>query len=262
MTMILDVKFDEFTKEYAERDRGYSYRSVLEDMADAARDFAWAGLGLVDDGTGEPLEYWTDGWYYNCDCRENFIRVNSESTLAAFMDAGVETYEWRGWIVWDASNPAGYEIARSVSSSLADYPCLDDERLSSLEWDNACAMIDDWYTLPEGVEAADVVREMPEVPFCSNCSSCDVEEGLASLGYSQCMDCSSWIKTGEYPSDRVCYSCAEREQEGSCECIPSYVDGLRHMSLYPTASDLREIQRGCETCYPVRWPHGGAKLGV
>ncbi|MFD7017235.1 hypothetical protein [Streptomyces sp. NPDC059928] len=259
---IIDIKFSDFAKEFAERDRGYSSRSVLEDMVDAARDFAWAGFGLVDDGTGEPLEDWTDGWYYNCDCRETRIRVNAEATRAAFKSAGVETFEWRGWIVWDASNRAGREIARSIGSSLADYPILDDERMSELEWDNACSLIDDLYTLPEGVEASDVIGAMDEVPYCSNCSTCDVEGALAWLEYSQCKDCSAWIKSGEYPSDRVCYDCANREQEGECECIPSYVDGLRHMNLYPTASDLREIQRGCETCYPVRWPDGGAKLGI
>ncbi|MFD7162806.1 hypothetical protein [Streptomyces violascens] len=262
MAVILDVKFDEFAKEYAERDRGYSYRSVLEDMAHVARDFAWAGFGMVNDGTGEPLEDWTDGWYYNCVCRENRIRVNAEATRAAFGSAGVDTFEWRGWIVWDASNPAGHAIAESVGRTLGDYPILDDERLSELEWDNACAMIDDLYTLPEGVEASDVIQKMPEVPHCSNCSSCDVEDAIAELEYSQCMDCATWIKTGEYRSERVCYDCADCEREGDCECIPNYVDGLRRMSLYPTASDLREIQRGCETCYPVRWPHGRAKLGV
>ncbi|GAA4104847.1 hypothetical protein [Streptomyces hundungensis] len=260
MNVILDVKFNEFAREFGEVERGYL--GTLDDMAEAARVMGWAGFGMVDDGTGEPLEDWQEFHYYNCDCSENLIRVNAQAAHAAFKAAGVETFEWRGWIVWDASRQAGHEIARNIGGGLADYPILDDEQLSKLEWDNACAMIDDRYTLPEGVEASDVVRKMSEVPHCSNCSSCDVEEAMALLEYSQCMDCSTWIKTGEYPSERVCYDCADREQESDCECIPNYVHSLRHMSLYPIASDLREIQRGCETCYPVRWPHGGAKLGI
>ncbi|WP_370422461.1 hypothetical protein AB8O64_29680 [Streptomyces sp. QH1-20] len=259
MSVIIDVKFNDFAREYADTSR---YAPDLYDMAELAIDFGWRGFGMVDDGTGEPLTVWDFHNYYECDCSENRIRVNCESALSAFKAAGVETYSHKGWIVWDASSRAGHEIARKISASLAHYPVLDDERLSEIEWDNAVRMIEDLYRLPDDVTADDVIREMPEVPHCSNCSSCDVEEALASLGYSQCMDCSTWIKTDEYPSGRVCYDCAERERERDCECIPNYVDGLRHMGLYPAASDLREIQRGCETCYPVRWPHGGAKLGV
>ncbi|MFD5697815.1 hypothetical protein [Streptomyces lasiicapitis] len=259
MGAILDVKFNEFASEYAGSGR---YTPDLDDMADAARDMCWAGFGIVDDGTGEPLQDWDSRGYYNCDCSENLIRVNAEAAHSAFKAAGVETHEWNGWIVWDASNRAGHEIAHSIGRGLGGYPSLDDERLSELEWDKACAMIADLYTLPEGVEPDDVIREMPEVPHCSNCSSCDVEDAMASLQYSQCMDCDTWIKTGEYPCDRVCYDCADRGQEGDCECIPEYVNTMRHMSLYPTVADLREIQRGCEVCYPIRWPHGGAKLGI
>ncbi|MEV8022465.1 hypothetical protein AB0O76_40470 [Streptomyces sp. NPDC086554] len=257
---ILDVKFNEFAREYAER-QPY-YRHSLDDFAEEAREMCWAGFGLVDDGTGEPLETWSEYGYYNCDCRENLLRVNYESAREAFKSAGVETHEVNGWLVWDASNRAGHEIARSIGRALGGYPVLDDERLSDLEWDNAVKMIEDLYRLPGGVTGDDVIRQMPEVPHCSNCSSCDVEDALASLEYSQCMDCDEWIKTGEYPSDRVCYDCADREQEGECECIPVYVDTMRHMSRYPTVGDLREVQRGCETCSPVRWPHGGFKLGI
>ncbi|MEU1071583.1 MULTISPECIES: hypothetical protein [unclassified Streptomyces] len=259
MNVILDVKFNEFAREYADSSR---YAPDLYDMAQLAIDFGWRGFGMVDDGTGEPLTVWDVHNYYDCDCSENRIRVNCESALAAFKAAGVDTYSHKGWIVWDAASRAGHEIARKISAALADYPILDDERLSELEWDNACAMIADLYSLPEGIEPDDVIRQMPEVPSCSNCSRCDVDEALASLGYGQCMDCSAWVKTCVDPSEHVCYDCAEREQEGDCQCVPAYVDALRHMGLYPTVSDLREIQRGCEDCYPVRWPHGGAKLGI
>ncbi|MGK5627026.1 hypothetical protein [Streptomyces sp. URMC 123] len=260
MTVILDVKFNDFARDCAKRQLEYGYS--LDEMAEDARGMCWAGFGIVDDGTGEPLEDYRPFGYYNCDCQENPVRVNAEATRAAFKAAGVETHEVNGWIVWDASNPAGHSVADSIACHLADYAVLDDERLSDLQWDNACAMIDSLYDLPEGVEADDLIRVMPEVPHCRNCSSWDAEGAMASLGYSQCMDCSAWLKMDGYPpSDRVCYDCAEHEQEGDCECIPEYVNSLRHMSLYPTASDLREIQRGCLTCYPIRWPHG-TKMGA
>ncbi|GGX07982.1 hypothetical protein [Streptomyces noursei] len=258
MDVILDVKFNEFAREYAERERGYP--NTLNDMADAAREMCWAGFGMVDDGTGEPLEDWQACYYYNCDCQENLRKVNAEVTHAAFKSAGVETFEWRGWIVWDASNQAGHEIARSIGNGLAHYPILDDERLSEIEWDNACEMIADLYTLPEGVEPDDLIRIMPEVPHCSNCSSCDVEDAMETLGYLQCQDCNAWLKTAI--EGAMCHECTEREQEGECECVPAYVHTLKHVGAYATMGDIREIQRGCETCYPVRWPHGGAKLGI
>ncbi|MFI6685003.1 hypothetical protein [Streptomyces sp. NPDC050485] len=258
MSVIIGAKFNDFAREYA--DCQPWYRHTLDEMAEAARDMCWAGFGIVDDGTGEPLEDWNSRGYYNCDCRENLLRVNAEATYAAFKDAGVDTHEWNGWIVWDASNPKGHAIAEQIGRSLAGYPILDDERLSELEWDNACAMIADLYTLPEGVEPDDLIRIMPEVPHCSNCSSCDVEDAMETLGYLQCQDCNTWLKTEI--EGAMCHDCTEREREGECECVPAYVDTLKHVGAYATMRDVREIQRGCETCYPVRWPHGGAKLGI
>lgn len=266
--VVLNFKWDEFAWEYADGayhsyGGGWYGTHGRYDMQEETERVATArGFGLIDGGDGNPLEWWFSNGYYNCDCWEISIRVNHESAVAAFEAAGVECWEWRGYTAYDASSRRGREIAAEIGGSLAGYPILDDERMSELEWDAAVEYINDQYTLPEGIEADDVIREMPEVPFCSNCSSCDVEDALASLEYSQCMDCDTWIKTGEYPSKRVCYDCAEREQEGDCECVLVYVDTMRHIALYPTVSDLREIQRGCETCYPIRWPYSGANVEV
>ncbi|MFD9561542.1 hypothetical protein [Streptomyces sp. NPDC059994] len=250
MDVILDVKFNEFAREFAERQPWY--RNSLDDMAEAAREMCWAGFGLVDDGTGEPLESWDSRGYYNCDCRENPLRVNAESTHAAFKDVGMETHEWNGWIVWDASNKAGHEVARQIGGALADCPVLDEERLSELEWDNACTMIADLHKLPDGIEPDEVLREMPEVPHCSNCSSCDIDGALTSLGYQECIDCDTWLKTDM--NGAMCHDCTELEQEGECECLGDYVNTLKHLGVYATTADIRVVQRACGDCYPVIWP--------
>ncbi|WP_159395242.1 hypothetical protein [Streptomyces albireticuli] len=266
--VVIDFKWDEFAWNYAD----HAYHSYgggwygthgRYDMKAEAESAATArGFGLIDGGNGNPLEWWSLNGYYSCDCGLIRTRVNYENAVKTFELAGVECWEWRGYVAYDASSRRGREIAAEIGASLTGYPVLDDERLSELEWDAAVEYINDQCGLPEGVDAADVLREMPEVPPCMHCFSCDAEDVLTSFGYSSCMDCSAWIKADGYPVERVCYDCADREQEGDCSCIPNYVDTLRHMSLYPTASDLREIQRGCETCYPIRWPHGDAKVGM
>ncbi|WP_424214758.1 hypothetical protein ACN20G_23320 [Streptomyces sp. BI20] len=254
MSVIIDIKFSEFAREYAERQRWSD--DILEDFAQAAREACFGGFGIVSgDGMGTPLEAYNCRGYYGCDCTENLAKVNAEETLAAFKRAGVDTYEYDGWIMWDASNAKGHAIAESIGNTLSDYPVLNDEMLSDLEWENACKVVEDLYTLPDGVEVGDVINAMPEVPFCSNCASCDVPDALESLGYVQCSgdNCEEWFKADDNTTERLCYECADYEQEGECECVPVYVDTLKHMSLYPTPADIREIKRGCETCYPVLW---------
>ncbi|WP_327377645.1 hypothetical protein OG393_29075 [Streptomyces sp. NBC_01216] len=252
-------RISRFAREYAERSPhtygGGEFGTYgMWDMRGSAESLTVAkGFGLIEDADGAPLSDWDSRGYYGCDCTERTNRVNAEVAHAAFEAAGVEHWEWRGMIAFDAGDIRGLRIARQISDCLAGWSILDDDRHSELEWDDACKMIEDQYTLPEGVEAGDVINKMPEVPHCSNCSSCDVDDAMEALGYLQCQDCDTWLKTET--EGAMCRDCTEREEEGECTCVASYVDTLKHTGTYATMADVRTIQRSCDTCYPEIWPH-------
>ncbi|MFJ7205592.1 hypothetical protein ACIQWR_18895 [Streptomyces sp. NPDC098789] len=252
-------RISRFAREYAEKSL-HSYGGGehgmygMWDMRESAKGLTVAkGFGLIEDSDGSPLSDWDSRDYYNCDCQEIPIRVNAEAAHAAFEAAGVEHWEWRGLVAFDAGDIRGLKIARQISNRLAGYPILDDDRLSDLEWDNACEMIANLYTLPEGVEPGDVINEMPEIPHCSNCSSCDVEDAVESLGYRKCGDCDEWLSTEK--SGVLCWDCTEDYAEGGCECLSVYVDTLKHCGSYGSVAEVKFMVRACNTCSRARYPY-------
>ncbi|MGW5397830.1 hypothetical protein [Streptomyces sp. NPDC003952] len=252
-------RISRFAREYAERSPhtyggGELGMYGMWDMRDSAEGLTVAkGFGLIEDSDGSPLSDWNSGGYYNCDCRENVIRVNAEAAHAAFDAAGVEHWDWRGLVAFDAGDIRGLRIARQISNKLAGYPILDDERLSELEWDGACAMIADQYTLPTGVEPGDVINNMPEVPHCSNCSSCEVGDAMGYLGYQKCLHCDEWLKTEK--ASALCWGCTEDYAEGDCDCLSVYVDTLKHSGSYASVAEVKVMMRACVKCSRARYPY-------
>jgi hypothetical protein len=252
---IVDFKFNEMAIEYAVR-HGYGAGECgghgLVAMRESMENYtAGKGFGFIDDGLGEPLqayEQWTG--YYQCECVERVVKVNSETALSLFKEAGVETWDWKGMLVFDASKRKGREIAQQITNSLYDYPLLSDDRHSELEWDDAVSWVES-LNIPDGIDAGDVVNLLSEIPHCGHCSSIDeddVIEVLKEMGWRRCADnCGDWLKTEK--EDALCYDCAESASVvPACEHVFLTIDTAKHNGFFLTEQDMRKADEACEDC--------------
>ncbi|MFD3422142.1 hypothetical protein [Streptomyces decoyicus] len=257
--IILDFKFNETARNFAET-HGYGGGMHglcgMYEMKEDAEQFTVArGFGLIDTNglndllTSDPGEY-----FYGHECERIRRQVNAETAQGAFAEIGVECWDWRGFLAFDASSARGRVLADRIGASLAGYPVLDEERVSDLEWEAARSLIQQEIDLPEDLDADDVIRKMPETPYCADCGVSGIEDAMKALGYRECVDCHQWLKTSL--DGAMCHECAESEAEAECECIPVYVDTMRHHGTYATRNDVTEILRGCESCYYAVHPYG------
>ncbi|OEV13215.1 hypothetical protein [Streptomyces nanshensis] len=273
---ILDFKFNDLARSFADT-HGYGgglYGTHgMDEMRDDAEELTVArGFGLISgDAMDQPLPAAPGGFFYGHECERIRYQANAETVTAGFERIGVECWEWRGYIAFDASSAKGRKLAEEYGDALAAYPILDEERVSELEHEAACHLVEQEIRLPDGVNAEDVLSELPETPYCADCGTGDLTDAMDKLGYTQCADCEEWLKTET--TGALCYDCADAYSEPDCECVSTYVDTMRHLSThvdttrlplrllsssYPTESDVREIQRGCENCYPAIYPYAVA----
>jgi hypothetical protein len=234
-----------------------NYRYGTWDGEEFAQDQDWTGFGFVLGGDGEPIA--VPGEYLTGHQCAHLLDVSNadEATRLIREAAGRDACEeWNGFLVYDYGDENARHAAERISQRLAGYPVLNDEDFSERERTNALKVLADSYDIPENI-AGDVLREIEERgdSLCTDCNSWkDIDEIMADLGYRQCQDCDEWLETShEKP---LCYDCAETYAEGECECVPVMVDGYRHGGHTVTVADVQETLRGCETCYPLVYPHG------
>ncbi|GGX51626.1 hypothetical protein [Streptomyces noursei] len=253
--IIIDCKFNETARTFAETHGyggGFFGECGMYEMQDStvARGFGLIEINGADDLlTSDPGDH-----FYGHECERIRRRVNAETAKAEFDAIGVQCWDWRGFVAFDASSPRGRALADQIGGALADYPVLDDERVSELEWDAARTVIEQAISLPDGVDADDVLREMPETRYCGQCGTSGIEDAMQALGYRECAECEEWIKSSL--DGAMCHDCAESEAEPECDCVPVYIDTMRHNGTYATRRDVNEILRGCESCYYAMHPYG------
>ncbi|MFB6881386.1 hypothetical protein ACFCY8_11175 [Streptomyces noursei] len=257
--IIIDFKFNETARNFAET-HGYGGgmhgQCGMYEMREYAENFTVArGMGLIETaGFNELLEGDPGEYFYGHECARIRRKANAEAAMAMFEAIGVECWEWRGFLAFDASSARGCAVAERIGVSLSDYPTLDDMRVSELEWDAARTLVEQEIRLPDGVNADDVMREMSEIPYCAECGISGLEDAMNALGYRECADCEEWVKSAL--DGALCHDCTDSYAETDCECVSLYVDTLRHNGSFATGNDVREIQRGCESCYAEMYPYG------
>ncbi|MFJ7275305.1 hypothetical protein [Kitasatospora sp. NPDC098663] len=239
----------------------------------AAHD--WARIAIVMDVTGflEDGDHW-----YATEAEQVLAASNYEAAERMFSEeCGPigEAWDDTGWLMYDADNPTAVQLAERITGALHGYPILDETDHSEREW---AAMVEEVegspLTLPDGVDGADVLSELPCPQL--GCITMDmVEEALSGMGYTQCCDCDEWLtmmtaRSGE-PLCRDCALEESRPVETSVHPIPGgepwqartlygqgaplvdvltpYLDGYATEQGAAYREDVRAIVRGSRAGY-------------
>lgn len=254
--MILDCKFNETAWKYADGEYGWF---GLWDMRAQAHDNGMSGFGLIaENGMGEPVDVWAERHsFYNCECQSMRVRANFEAIRDEFESNGCQWFEYRGRFAYDASDAKAVKIAAEFDGFAESYPILDEMRLSELESENAYEIINNCFSLPDDIDASDVLAEMNETPFCGSCDGVDIDDAMSKLDYVCCVKCGDWVKS-YHQAESVCFDCAIEYDIEGCGCVSLYLHTAEHNQFAPTVSGIREVQRGCAHCYPHIYPYARA----
>lgn len=143
---------------------------TMNEYAQNTYNFAYFGE------RGDWLIAWASSNY-----SETVVRANCIAIQRALSDGNFEVETFKGplagvygeWILVDPANTVAVEIAESILAELEDYPVVDDEVLSELEYDEACE---------SAYAACDIDREhaLDAAPFIVSKS----EDNGRGVGYS------------------------------------------------------------------------------
>ncbi|KOV10160.1 hypothetical protein ADK60_38595 [Streptomyces sp. XY431] len=239
----------------------------------AAHD--WARIAIVMDVSGflEDGDHW-----YATEAEQVLAASNYEAAKRMFTEeCGPIGGRWddTGWIMYDADDPTAVRLAERITGALHGYPILDESDHSEREWQ---AMVEEVegspLTLPDGVDGADVLRELscPQL----GCITMDmVEEALSGMGYTQCSDCDEWLTVMTARSgEPLCRDCALEESrpetitavpipgaapwraydvrgfgEPLAAVLTPYLDGYATQQGAAYREDVRAIVRGSRAGY-------------
>ncbi|MFB7473180.1 hypothetical protein [Kitasatospora sp. NPDC056184] len=210
-----------------------NFRIRLWHATDTAELQEWKGFALVFEPGGDAMAWTSESdSYYGHFCEHAMSVANCETVLAALDDVdekvGRPTYVfWNGKIAYDYSCPEAREAVEGLEASLAHYPCLDDSRMSELEYDYAIDRLESDYTFPEGVEPSDILQALHDAgeSDCDDCSCWDVQKVVEKMDYRQCADCDEWIPSSSLVPI-LCLDCVALSGECS-ECSGTVADSFR-----------------------------------
>ncbi|MFF4815069.1 hypothetical protein ACFY2K_10830 [Kitasatospora sp. NPDC001309] len=208
----------------------------------AAHD--WARIALVMDVSGflEDGDHW-----YSTEAEQVLAASNYETAKRWFTEeCGPigEAWDDTGWLMYNADNPAAVAVAERVTACLHGYPLLDETDHGEREWE---AMVEEVegspLTLPDGVDGADVLRELPCPQL--GCITMDmVEDALSGMGYAQCSDCDEWLTPMTARSgEPLCRDCALEETRPveMSVWVPADGDVTRARTVYGQGKPLTAV---------------------
>jgi hypothetical protein len=129
-----DVTVSEEIESFCRQSCHYSVYSFIE----AAEQRKWSAVGFMTDVLGSPISSSADERYYGYNVFEWAIHASNAEQIEKALDE----IDPEGWgygpaesFIFDASNAAIVAEAERLQICLSDYPVLNDERCSELEWE-------------------------------------------------------------------------------------------------------------------------------
>jgi hypothetical protein len=242
----------------------------------AAMEFAeemnWSGFALlVNPSSPVPADPGSWSNYYGKFSEYALDKTNwnvIRKTLdATHLNLGGENWtEWEGKIAYNYGSNLMRDAVEDIERALGGYSLLDEDAFSEMEREHAIKYLEDEWSLPDGIDASDVLRVMHDNGHGDDFEGewgweDGVKDALDELGCQECAACSTVIRTRI--KNALCRDCADAFEpicEG--ECLSVHIEST-YIYGYMTEKQIEAITCECECacgglclpCYQEKYPN-------
>lgn len=243
--------------------KDFPYDAKHYDAAQFVSENGWTGFGLVMNPGGYVPYVELDNYVTGNYCGHALDTSNCEAIGAILAELipgadphdGTASSQWSHGIAYDYGNPKIRKAVEEIEASLSDYPSLNDDRFSEIEYENALEVLVKCYDIPEEI-APDIMRALHAAGHgdCFDCESIDVDQALTDAGYRRCDECEKTV-IHTTQDDALCRGCASAETDHeNCECISVYVENTPQEFF--TREELAQAESDCLKRHVQAVKHG------